>query len=83
MARLLFLARQMDELADVIVVLVAIVWSWPLNEVASTFLAFISIFYVLLRLKQLIQQQYFNSLWGAIKSLFKRKNRYGEDKRKK
>jgi len=35
-------------------------------------------FYTLIRIKKEIQLKHFNSIWHAIKSLFKKRNKYGE-----
>lgn len=76
--RFLTLFKMVDYLGDALVIILAALFAFPFQETLSVLLAVLSIFYVLIRTKREIQEHHFNKVWKAIKSLFRKRNKYGE-----
>lgn len=78
MVRLLYIVKTMHAFSDsLLTVFVLITWGQFQDAVYGYILIAVA-FYWTLQIKRLIQQQYFNSAWGAFKSIFKKWNKYGE-----
>lgn len=78
MVRFLYIAKLMQAFSDsLITAFVLITWG-QFQEVVYGYIMIAVAFYWTLQIKRLIQQQYFNSFWRAVKSLFRKWNKYGE-----
>lgn len=73
----------MDSLPETLITLLLVIWTGPVYDILSLSVLFLAAFFWVIRIKREIQQQYFNSLWRAFKSLFKIRNSYGESRKKK
>jgi hypothetical protein len=78
MERFVAIAKVMGLAGETILTFFILVTWGDVKEGMAITILFFTAFYWALRIKQLVQEQYFNSFWKAIKSLFKKRNKYGE-----
>ena len=67
-----------DGLPETVITLFAAVLINSGTDVLTVGVMVLAGFFWLLRLKREVQNQYKNSIWRAIKSLFRKRNNYGE-----
>lgn len=79
MLRALYILKLMDGLPETIITLFTVLIFGQLYEGLAMVVIVLAAFFWILRIKREIQQQYFNSLWRAIKSIFRKKNKYGSE----
>ena len=78
MNRALYITKMIDGLPETIITLFAAVLINSGTDVLTVGVMVLAGFFWLLRIKREVQSQYRNSIWRAIKSLFKKYNKYGE-----
>lgn len=79
MVRILYIAKVMDGLPETIITMMLIIIAGPIYEVMSFVVLFLASFFWVIRLKREIQQQFQNKPWRAIRSMFRKQNKYGKD----
>ena len=68
----------MDGLPETLITLFAAVLMQSGTDILTVGVMVLAGFFWLLRIKREVQQQFSNDLWRAIKSLFRKNNKYGE-----
>ena len=68
----------MDGLPETLITLFGVVLTAEAYDVLGVAVLVLAGFFWTLRIKREIQQQYQNRIWNAIKSLFKKRNKYGD-----
>ena len=79
MKQIIYILKMTNHLADALVIILAAIFAAPFDQILSYILVGMSIFYVAIRTKREIQEHHFNKVWRAIKSLFRKRNKYGEE----
>jgi hypothetical protein len=80
MIRYLYIVKVMDGFPETLITLFAAVLGWQSGGDWLTLIVMcLAGFFWVIRIRREIQQQYFNDVWRAIKSLFRKKNKYGHD----
>lgn len=75
---LIHILKAMQGFPETIITLFVIITWGNINELVSSIVLLLAFFYWVLQIKRLVQERYYNSFWGAVKSLFRKKNKYGE-----
>lgn len=78
MVRFLYLVKMMDGLPETVITLFMVIAFGPVYDAMGLVVLLLAGFFWTIRIKREIQQQYQNKFKNAIKSLFKRRNKYGE-----
>lgn len=78
MIRVLYITKIMDGLPETLITLFGVVLTAEAYDVLGVAVLVLAGFFWTLRIKREIQQQYQNKFWNAIKSLFKKRNKYGD-----
>jgi len=79
--RAVYISKLMDGVGETIMILLIVLITGPIYDALAFFVLLLSAFYMAIKIKREIQQQFFNSVWKAFKSLFKKRNKYGENKK--
>ena len=77
MLRALYITKTMDGFPETLITLFAAVLMQSGTDILTVGVMVLAGFFWLLRIKREVQSQYRNSIWRAIKSLFKKNNNYG------
>ena len=78
MIRVLYITKIMDGLPETLITLFGVVLTAEAYDVLGVAVLVLAGFFWTLRIKREIQQQYQNKFWNAIKSIFKKRNKYGD-----
>ena len=78
MLRSLYIVSGMDGMPETLVTLFAAFLALNGTDLLTYVVMCLACFFWLLRIKREVQQQFRNNLWRAMKSLFRKDNKYGE-----
>ena len=79
MIRYLYIGKVMDGFPETLITMFGVVLTAEAYDILGIAVLVLAGFFWTLRIKREIQQQYQNRISNAIKSLFKRWTRYGEN----
>jgi len=79
MIQALYIDEVMDGFPETLITMLLIMVSEPIYDWLSIVVLVLAAFFWAIRIKREIQEKYFNNVWRAIKSLFRKRNKYGND----